>query len=310
MRNTRSDAVSIKFSGSLTYHSNYDDLKTFNGTVYKNTGNNSTNSGLSWSDVYPEATDDEWDSISGVASNNSASRHQTSAQTTLFTGHHVSYIENLTTLDDIEKNTGLIVCANKNDYYSPSKQFDRGGIDNIDLNESLPVTTLASKPNDKSCFGVISPNNRENIDNIKRLCQVNSLGEGAIWVSNKNGSLESGDYITTSSLPGYGQKQDDDILHNYTVAKITRDCDFTQREEPKIMVQYDNSDNMLYDDEDQIVWGENTDASGNVITQLPYKIRHLDPSGNIITEEEYNTKIAASEEAYIAGFVGCTYHCG
>jgi len=44
--------------------------------------------------------------------------------------------------------------------------------------------------------------------------------------------------------------------------------------------------------------------------EYAYNIRHVDPSGNIITEEEYNTKIAASEEAYIAAFVGCTYHCG
>jgi len=55
---------------------------------------------------------------------------------------------------------------------------------------------------------------------------VNSLGEGAIWVTNCSGSLENGDYITSSPIPGLGMKQDDDLLHNYTVAKITQDCDF------------------------------------------------------------------------------------
>ena len=55
---------------------------------------------------------------------------------------------------------------------------------------------------------------------------VNSLGEGAIWISNYNGNLENGDYITTSVIPGIGMKQDDDLLHNYTVAKITQDCNF------------------------------------------------------------------------------------
>ena len=29
-----------------------------------------------------------------------------------------------------------------------------------------------------------------------------------------------------------------------------------------------------------------------------------------ITEEEYNTKLQANEEVYLACFVGCTYHCG
>ncbi len=55
---------------------------------------------------------------------------------------------------------------------------------------------------------------------------VNSLGEGGVWVIDQGGSLENGDYITTSDVPGYGMKQEDDILRNYTVAKITQDCDF------------------------------------------------------------------------------------
>ena len=60
---------------------------------------------------------------------------------------------------------------------------------------------------------------------INRLI-INSLGEGAIWVSNINENLKNGDYITTSHIEGLGMKQDDDLLHNYTVAKITQDCDF------------------------------------------------------------------------------------
>jgi hypothetical protein len=63
---------------------------------------------------------------------------------------------------------------------------------------------------------------------------INSVGEGAMWVVNTNGPLESGDYITTSNVAGYGQRQDDDVLHNYTVAKITMDCDFNP---PDIPVQ-------------------------------------------------------------------------
>jgi len=54
----------------------------------------------------------------------------------------------------------------------------------------------------------------------------NALGEGKILVTNINGNIENGDYITTCEIPGYGMKQDDDLLHNYTVAKITQDCLF------------------------------------------------------------------------------------
>ena len=55
---------------------------------------------------------------------------------------------------------------------------------------------------------------------------INSVGEDAIWVCNSNGNIENGDYITSSDYLGYGEKQDDDILHNYTVAKATIDCNF------------------------------------------------------------------------------------
>ncbi len=36
---------------------------------------------------------------------------------------------------------------------------------------------------------------------------------------NSNGNIENGDYITSSDYLGYGEQQDDDLLHNYTVAK-------------------------------------------------------------------------------------------
>ena len=99
---------------------------------------------------------------------------------------------------------------------------------------------------DKKCFGVISasedPETREDTHGIltsifekekgDTRVYINSVGEGAIWVVNTNGSLEAGDYITTSNVAGYGQKQDDDILHNYSVAKITMDCDFEPVTQP------------------------------------------------------------------------------
>ena len=47
-----------------------------------------------------------------------------------------------------------------------------------------------------------------------------------IWVCNSNGNIENGDYITSSDYLGYGEKQDDDLLHNCTVGKATIDCDF------------------------------------------------------------------------------------
>jgi alpha-tubulin suppressor-like RCC1 family protein len=100
----------------------------------------------------------------------------------------------------------------------------------------------------------------------------NSLGEGGIWVSDINGTISSGDYITSSILPGYGQKQDSDFMENYTVAKIIENCFF---------------------DED-------------------YNLRFLSLSEDklsleIISKEKY---LLNPDKYYRAKFVGCTYHCG
>ena len=99
---------------------------------------------------------------------------------------------------------------------------------------------MYKRQNQKSVFGVISDKEDDNIRDYtsgvwvsrykknptdERLI-INSLGEGGIWVCNINGPLFNGDYITSCEVPGLGMLQADDILHNYTVAKITCDCDF------------------------------------------------------------------------------------
>ncbi len=45
-------------------------------------------------------------------------------------------------------------------------------------------------------------------------------------VINTNSNIENGDYITPSDHLGYGEKQDEIFLSNYTVAKATIVCDF------------------------------------------------------------------------------------
>ena len=86
------------------------------------------------------------------------------------------------------------------------------------------MVELSRKKKDKRVLGVLGLNTRKN-SHPERLI-VNAIGEGGIWVINSNGNIENGDYITSSDYLGYGEKQDDDILHNYTVAKATMDCNF------------------------------------------------------------------------------------
>jgi hypothetical protein len=161
-----------------------------------------------------------------------------SAVTMNFTGQHRCLIEGFNCIELMDK-VGLIVSANKNKY---NNMNIRPGISSITINDSLPVVGIANVDNDQTAFGVISnvedysDNSRQyssgNFDSIYdkeegdfRLF-INSVGEGAVWVSDIGGNLSAGDYITTCTIPGYGKKQTSNVLHNYTVAKITMDCNF------------------------------------------------------------------------------------
>ena len=100
-------------------------------------------------------------------------------------------------------------------------KYDKEG---ITIEDALPMVELSRKKKDKRVFGVMGLATRSNSRPERQI--INSVGEGALWVANSNGNIENGDYITSSDYLGYGEKQDDDLLHNYTVAKATMDCNF------------------------------------------------------------------------------------
>jgi hypothetical protein len=158
------------------------------------------------------------------------------------------------------------------------------------------------------------PNNNEN------RMHINSLGEGGIWVCNKNGNLENGDYISSCSIIGYGAKQikNENLLSNYTVAKITCDCNFNLtkiiKQKLKLINNFNISINSMkdidYDDNGDFQYEDDLDDSGNQQFEYQYDTRFLLPDTTQITKEEYDNKLQLGEEVYIACFVGCTYHCG
>ena len=260
-----------------------------------------------------------------------------SSTTQTFTGQHICFP------DEEAAGKGLIVSARKNQFVKLNGLAI--GKSAITIDESLPIVSLSKVAQDKTCFGVVSklePSNevyRTEIigglisESIKiagdNRIVVNSVGEGAIWVVNTNGPLESGDYITTSNVAGYGQKQDDDVLHNFTVAKITMDCDFTgsnvavqtiKREQTGTqiitedawnqLVEYDRYSNVedgitvyyqrlfenVLDVNRQLQWEDKTGA-----TEASYERRFLATD---------STETDEANADHIAAFVGCTYHCG
>lgn len=62
---------------------------------------------------------------------------------------------------------------------------------------------------------------------------VNSVGEGQVNVCGENGDILAGDLIVTSSMPGKGMKQGDDIVKAKTVAKARESAAFTDPSEVK-----------------------------------------------------------------------------
>ena len=129
-----------------------------------------------------------------------------------FTGQHIVVLSHPTFKDDY---AGLLV------------SLTGRVVDNTySLVQSTPIVEFARTRMDKAAYGVLS--SREGGEAHAWVCIVNSVGEGAMWVCNVNGDVALGDYITTSSVAGYGMRQADDVLHSYTVAKASTGVTFGQ----------------------------------------------------------------------------------
>ena len=125
-----------------------------------------------------------------------------------FTGSHIAKIISPLNYESFYTNN------NNNNYtFKPGLIVSVSNSTKIDINNSEFNTILSNKMNDSTVFGVIN----KHTDSNNYI--INSLGEGAIWVSNITGEIQNGDYISTSPILGYGCKQQTSTLHNYTVAK-------------------------------------------------------------------------------------------
>jgi len=78
-----------------------------------------------------------------------------------------------------------------------------------------------SEEYDKSVFGVYSHKDREENSH-----SIYAIGDGHVLVTDGGGNVEIGDYLTSSNVAGYAMKQDDDLLHSYTLAKATESVDW------------------------------------------------------------------------------------
>jgi hypothetical protein len=100
------------------------------------------------------------------------------------------------------------------------------------LSSTLPDVAVSVVPNDPAVLGVFvgeTPLDEEHwyaAEPGDRFGVVNALGEGRVWVCDANGPPRLGDYVTTSAVAGYAQRQDDDLLRNCTLGKVIEQVDW------------------------------------------------------------------------------------
>jgi len=136
-----------------------------------------------------------------------------------FTGKHTTVCYD----DNLEE--GMIVESNGEMWLNPSGKGK--------TQTALPKLKLSNTNDSSKVFGTLYKINEDVMMYMKYECpdgylrvSTNSLGEGNIWITNINGDISNGDYISSSVIGGYGRKQSDDILHNYTVGKCTESIDW------------------------------------------------------------------------------------
>ena len=110
------------------------------------------------------------------------------------------------------------------------------------LEDAITEVRVSSTANDKAVVGVFyAVPNKEYTpialvgadDSGLIAISMLSLGEGHVNVCGLGGNLEPGDLITSSSIPGKGMKQADDVVRNYTVGKARESVTFDYPEQVK-----------------------------------------------------------------------------
>jgi len=129
---------------------------------------------------------------------------------TPFTGVHIIEIYN----DEIVEEGQIVV--------------SRGDVRIMNSLNTIVTVEKSKKEKDKRVYGIYAGYEIRNFNNMPtaRVDKAAAVGEGTMLVTNVNGNIMNGDYICSSDIPGFGMLQDDDIVHNYTVAKSTEDVDW------------------------------------------------------------------------------------
>lgn len=174
-------------------------------------------------------------------------------------------------------------------------------------NQALPTIELSKTEKDSSLLGVmvgcedysrsLSVGNIQSEhaqeDDLNRVFVHSGPGTGSVWVVDIGGNINKGDYITTTVIPGYGMKQDDNIKHSWSGPRAMINCDFR----PKIIVLEKPVDI----DEDGPIYTEMRNINGQVITDVNYTMKYIDINGNPATSKQFIDDIQKLIDQYGKG---------
>ena len=172
-----------------------------------------------------------------------------------FTGAHAGLYSKSEVIEqgDIVLDTSNIIQGDMNNAVSiitkstaPMQKAVIGVYNKDDRNIPFPLRDIEKyTSNIRHQSGLVTPTEMVSRDIVKpeyeelvsshNICMFNALGEGLINVCGENGNIEVGDFITTSSIPGKGMKQSDDLMRNYTVAKSRENVTFSSPTEVKMV---------------------------------------------------------------------------
>ena len=111
-------------------------------------------------------------------------------------------------------------------------------LSNHDIANNQTRVETSSKAKQKGAIGIYNDeamfdSSWDDAEKPEYALHVNAIGDGMINVCGEGGDIEIGDYLVTSSIPGKGMKQEDDLLHNYTVARARQAMTFDNESEVK-----------------------------------------------------------------------------
>lgn len=116
---------------------------------------------------------------------------------------------------------------------NPLTEIKTKEVSGVERKEYFSYIELASQKADKRVYGVYHAKLSDNAkgqsfgEDTKAVHQIAALGLYKVRVTDTNGDIAAGDYIQSSIRLGEGEKQGDDILHNYTIGKAIIDVNFS-----------------------------------------------------------------------------------